>query len=62
MVDANESSKSEDRNSSTSSLGRWKRWLFLREGAGGAARNCVVVEVDDGAKNCISSKSKLNFG
>lgn len=53
MVDANDSSRSDDKNSSTSSRGRWNRWLRLREGAAGGAERYWV----DGANKAIWFKS-----
>lgn len=53
IVEANESSRSDDRNSSTSSWGCGKGWLRLCEGAaGGAVQDCILVA--DKAKKGIS--------
>ena len=50
MVEANESSRSDDRNSSTSSLRRGKSSLRLREGAAGGALRYCELEVDEAEK------------
>lgn len=56
MVEANDNSRSDDKNSSTSSRGRWNRWLRLREGAAGGADR-YWVEVVGAANRVIASES-----
>jgi hypothetical protein len=56
MVEANDNSRSDDRNSSTSSRSRGNGWLRLHEGAAGGAEGYCELVVDE-AKKGISYKS-----
>jgi len=59
-LDANEISRSEERNSSMSSWVLRNRWDFLREGAAGAARNWFERDIDEGASR--GAKKAMSSG